>query len=257
MEQKVLAIHHKSLKRKRAESELSEEPSPPPPSRTQPNSANLPDNRDQDDVKTSGACTQGAVASRLQELDIQSPATPQELQAVCQVGNEDQSRRLEDSQELHTSDGHTESSVTSTEAPEDRTTEKADIDTAPSPSINKTCLDIAETSNMGSPSPHQEAVTTDLEEESLTWDDSEITGHYATDPNDDGYGLNGIGFKPSAEVAWARSQQRKDQVAEWERREASEAREARSRRRQRNDGTGPGVITATSNPKQKKVKFDA
>ncbi|EED20300.1 hypothetical protein TSTA_035270 [Talaromyces stipitatus ATCC 10500] len=78
-----------------------------------------------------------------------------------------------------------------------------------------------------SPPPDEGAVL-----ESLTWSDSEITGHDPTDPNDDGYGINGIGFKPTAAIAWARSQQRQKQVAEWKNREAREAREKRRERRE-------------------------
>lgn len=90
--------------------------------------------------------------------------------------------------------------------------------------------------------------------ESLTWDESEITGHDPTDPNDDGYGINGIGFRPTAAIAWARSQQRQKQVAEWKNREA---REAREKRRERREGTS--VVKAEHDPGgtvQKKVKFD-
>ena len=57
----------------------------------------------------------------------------------------------------------------------------------------------------------------------LTWQDSEITGHLALDPQDDGYGVNGIGFRPTAAMAYARSQKRKQQVKEWKTREAREA----------------------------------
>ena len=59
---------------------------------------------------------------------------------------------------------------------------------------------------------------------SLVWNDSEITGHSPTDPTDDGYGINGIGFKPTAAIAYDRLQRRKRQVAEWKSREAREAR---------------------------------
>jgi hypothetical protein len=69
----------------------------------------------------------------------------------------------------------------------------------------------------------------------LAWSDSEITGHNPTDPDDDGYGINGIGFKPTAAIAWARSQKRKKQVAEWKSREAREARERRRERRVANN----------------------
>lgn len=68
-------------------------------------------------------------------------------------------------------------------------------------------------------------------EVSLTWHDSEITGHDPTDPSDDGYGINGVGFRPTPAIAHARAQKRKQQVAEWKNREAREARQRRSERR--------------------------
>ncbi|SLM36532.1 hypothetical protein LPUS_06109 [Lasallia pustulata] len=68
-------------------------------------------------------------------------------------------------------------------------------------------------------------------ESSLTWHDSEITGHDPTDPSDDGYGINGVGFRPTPAIAHARAQKRKQQVAEWKSREAREARQRRSERR--------------------------
>jgi hypothetical protein len=71
----------------------------------------------------------------------------------------------------------------------------------------------------------------DPEDNPMTWHESEITGHNPTDPNDDGYGINGIGFKPTPAIAWARSQKRKQQLAEYRNREAREARQRRSERR--------------------------
>lgn len=74
---------------------------------------------------------------------------------------------------------------------------------------------------------------------SLTWQDSEITGHLAdphTDPDDDGTGLNGIGFRPTAAMAYARAQRRKQQLLDWRAREAREARAKRSERRRRGVG---------------------
>lgn len=71
----------------------------------------------------------------------------------------------------------------------------------------------------------------DPQDNPLTWHESEITGHNPADPNDDGYGINGIGFKPTAAIAWARNQRRKQQVAEYKNREAREARQRRSERR--------------------------
>ncbi|KAH9205617.1 hypothetical protein DL95DRAFT_317272 [Leptodontidium sp. 2 PMI_412] len=68
-------------------------------------------------------------------------------------------------------------------------------------------------------------------EPSLTWHDDEITGHDPTDPDDDGEGINGIGFKPTPAEAYARTQKRRQQMAEYRNREAREARKMRSERR--------------------------
>ncbi|KAF3490943.1 uncharacterized protein GIQ15_00460 [Arthroderma uncinatum] len=261
MEQKVLAIHHKSLKRKRNEAEHSDEALSLPSHGTQHDAENMPESHDQGAMKASGTCPQGTVASRLQDLDIQSPAAMhEETSEVHATEEKAQPGRIESIKEQHTSDHATKPLATSTETPalegNENIGDKADIATKPSPSTSKARSDMAESSHPSSPPPCHETASIDPDEESLTWDDSEITGHHATDPNDDGYGLNGIGFKPSAEVAWDRSQRRKEQVAEWERREAREAREARSRRRRTRDGIDPDMIIAADNPKQKRVKFD-
>ncbi|XPS68595.1 hypothetical protein M3J09_000882 [Ascochyta lentis] len=76
----------------------------------------------------------------------------------------------------------------------------------------------------------------------LTWQDDEITGHLtgpANDPDDDGTGLNGIGFKPTPAIAYARAQRRKQQLSEWKARETREARAKRSQRRHRGVSTRP------------------
>ncbi|PVH92665.1 hypothetical protein DM02DRAFT_619800 [Periconia macrospinosa] len=73
----------------------------------------------------------------------------------------------------------------------------------------------------------------------LTWQDNEITGHLADpakDPDDDGTGLNGIGFRPTPAMAYARAQRRRQQVLDWKAREAREARAKRSERRRRGVG---------------------
>ncbi|KAE8351035.1 hypothetical protein BDV28DRAFT_137986 [Aspergillus coremiiformis] len=96
--------------------------------------------------------------------------------------------------------------------------------------------------------------TSSTADDPLTWHDSEITGHDPSDPTDDGYGINGIGFKPTAAMAWARSQRRQKQVADWKSREA---REAREKRRERRDGVDfQKLRTIQSGAIQKKVKFD-
>ncbi|KAF2252529.1 hypothetical protein BU26DRAFT_517133 [Trematosphaeria pertusa] len=74
----------------------------------------------------------------------------------------------------------------------------------------------------------------------LTWQDNEITGHLvdpSIDPEDDGTGLNGIGFKPTPALAYARAQKRRQQVLEWKAREAREARAKRTERRRRGIGS--------------------
>ena len=89
----------------------------------------------------------------------------------------------------------------------------------------------------------------------MTWHESEITGHNPTDPNDDGYGINGIGFKPTPAIAWARSQKRKQQLEEYRNREAREARQRRSERR-RAESVELSADSAESAPKRKaKVRF--
>ena len=64
-----------------------------------------------------------------------------------------------------------------------------------------------------------------------TWHDNEITGHNPDDPDDDGEGINGIGFKPTPAIAYARTEKRRAQMAEYRNREAREARAKRSERR--------------------------
>lgn len=92
-------------------------------------------------------------------------------------------------------------------------------------------------------------------ENPFTWHDHEITGHEPSDPTDDGYGINGIGFKPTAAMAWARSQKRQKQVSEWKTREAREARE--KRRERRDDGANlDSIHSIRQGSIQKRVKFD-
>ncbi|KAJ5266805.1 hypothetical protein N7478_009613 [Penicillium angulare] len=92
-------------------------------------------------------------------------------------------------------------------------------------------------------------------EDPFTWHDDEITGHDPSDPTDDGYGINGVGFKPTAAMAWARSQKRQKQVAEWKTREAREAREKRRERRNERDALNR-LHAIQQGSIQKRVKFD-
>lgn len=72
--------------------------------------------------------------------------------------------------------------------------------------------------------------SSDTEPSSLHWDDSEITGHDPSDPEDDGEGINGIGFKPTAAMARDRSERRRRQLEQYKKREDAEARAARAKR---------------------------
>lgn len=76
----------------------------------------------------------------------------------------------------------------------------------------------------------------------MTWQDSEITGHLALDPDDDGYGVNGIGFRPTPAMAYARSQRRRQQILEWKNREGREARGRRAEERKRGMKNGDGGV---------------
>ncbi|KAI9860200.1 MAG: hypothetical protein M1813_006310 [Trichoglossum hirsutum] len=68
---------------------------------------------------------------------------------------------------------------------------------------------------------------------SLTWRDEEITGMDLNDPDDDGEGVNGIGYKPTPAQAYARIEKRKQQIMDYRSREANEARKRRIERRSR------------------------
>ena len=89
----------------------------------------------------------------------------------------------------------------------------------------------------------------------LFWHDSEITGHNPTDPDDDGYGINSIGFKPTVAVAWARSQRRKQQLADYKNREAREARQRRSDRRRFDSTDSQIAVSEETSKKNVRVRF--
>ncbi|KAJ5487012.1 hypothetical protein N7530_001312 [Penicillium desertorum] len=129
-----------------------------------------------------------------------------------------------------------------------------------SPSKKKSATFSRKNLNPSSPSKRKQRLSPPLantpsEEDPLVWHDSEITGHNPSDPTDDGYGINGIGFKPTASIAWERSQKRQKQVAEWKNREAREARERRRERRR--DGVGQDNLRGMNEGAiQKRVKFN-
>lgn len=73
----------------------------------------------------------------------------------------------------------------------------------------------------------------------LTWQEDEITIYDPEDKDDDGTGINGIGFKPSAAVAHQRAQKRRQQLVEYRKREEGEARARRNQRRREQLGAPP------------------
>lgn len=96
---------------------------------------------------------------------------------------------------------------------------------SPSPSVRALATSSSSTTAAGPPRqlPNPTA---------LTWQDSEITGHNIDrEHDDDGYGINGIGFRPTHAVAQHRALKRRQQILEWRAREAREARQKRSERR--------------------------
>lgn len=87
------------------------------------------------------------------------------------------------------------------------------------------------------------------------WQDSEITGHDPVDPADDGYGINGIGFRPTSAQKYQQQQKRKQQVEGYRTREAREARQKRSERR-RTTFSDDATEAAGNEQKRVKVRFD-
>ncbi|KAI2616909.1 hypothetical protein GGS26DRAFT_438688 [Hypomontagnella submonticulosa] len=81
------------------------------------------------------------------------------------------------------------------------------------------------------PSVEEEPVIVDPIRAALTWHEDEITVYDPEDKDDDGTGINGIGFRPTPAMAYARAQKRRQQLAEYKKREESEARARRNQRR--------------------------
>ncbi|KAJ3496834.1 hypothetical protein NLG97_g2364 [Lecanicillium saksenae] len=84
----------------------------------------------------------------------------------------------------------------------------------------------------------------------LTWHEDEITVYDPDDKDDDGTGINGVGFRPTPAIAHARSMRRRQQITEYRKREESEARARRTQRRR--EGEAPSRIDKAS---PRKVRF--
>lgn len=88
----------------------------------------------------------------------------------------------------------------------------------------------------------------------LTWQEEEITIYDPDDSDDDGTGLNGIGFKPTAAVTYARGMKRKQQLAEYRKREEREARARRNMRRAKGSTPSPVVKGGKERDKDKEAE---
>lgn len=94
---------------------------------------------------------------------------------------------------------------------------------------------------------------TDALRASLTWHDDEITIYDPEDSEDDGTGINGIGFKPTPAVAYARTERRRQQLAEYRKREEREARAKRSQRRR--GSPVAGLVELKGSMERRRVRF--
>jgi hypothetical protein len=97
----------------------------------------------------------------------------------------------------------------------------------------------------------KEDMVVDPDRAALTWHEDEITGHDPSDPEDDGEGINGIGFKPTPAEARARAERRRQQMAEYKSREMKEARAKRSERRR----GGASMTTGSKEEAARRVRF--
>ncbi|KAK5661821.1 hypothetical protein OQA88_9923 [Cercophora sp. LCS_1] len=103
------------------------------------------------------------------------------------------------------------------------------------------------------PAELDERLISDPLRASLTWHDDEITVYDPDDSDDDGTGINGIGFKPTPAIAYARTVKRKQQLAEYRKREEREARAKRSQRRR--GSPVPGLVELKGTVERRRVRF--
>lgn len=199
--------------------------------------------------------------SRVPHLNPQSMFSEQSTQERCSSGLDYETEKVEESLPVDSDHLHRDgSNQSSPEIPVQGSLVATSSQTPLSPSKRKSTPPPRRQKTPVSPSKNRKQrlspplANTSLEDP-YTWHDHEITGHNPTDPNDDGYGINGVGFRPTAAIAWARSQRRQQQVAEWKNREAREAREKRRARRNEELGLDK-VQVAHEGTIQKRVKFN-
>lgn len=133
-----------------------------------------------------------------------------------------------------------------------------DADAPMSPPPKATVIANNSNSQASSSQPQDTDVPMSPEEESLHWSDSEITGHDPSDSEDDGEGINGIGFRPTPAIARSRAERRRRQLAEYKSREDKEAREARAKRiaaRRRGEDASGSNEREGSEEERRRVRF--
>ncbi|KJZ77607.1 hypothetical protein HIM_02784 [Hirsutella minnesotensis 3608] len=100
----------------------------------------------------------------------------------------------------------------------------------------------------------QDATIADPVRAALTWHEDEITIYDPDDEDDDGTGINGVGFKPTPAIAHARAMKRRQQMADYRKREENEARAKRSQRRRGEASAPSGGIVKKRSP-SRRVRF--
>lgn len=103
-----------------------------------------------------------------------------------------------------------------------------------------------------SPFADEDDIIVDPVRAALTWHEDEITVYDPYDKDDDGTGINGVGFKPTPAMAEARAVRRRHQMAEYRKREENEARARRSQRRR---GEEPPSARLKKKSPSRKVRF--
>ncbi|KAI5276999.1 hypothetical protein E4T47_00047 [Aureobasidium subglaciale] len=94
------------------------------------------------------------------------------------------------------------------------------------------------------------------EDDSMTWQEDEITGHHIDETaDDDGEGINGIGFIPTPAMVTKRSEGRRRQILEWRARESREARQRRYDKRKSNQRDSAISFDEGASYKRRMVRF--
>jgi hypothetical protein len=94
------------------------------------------------------------------------------------------------------------------------------------------------------------------QDENMTWQDDEITGHDVDHTaDDDGEGINGIGFIPTPAMVTKRSEWRRRQITEWRARESKEARQRRYDKRKSSHRDSAISLEEGGSFKRRMVRF--